>query len=116
MGHGIPDLRAAFKILAESGAGHWEEDAAPDALLLFPNPTSSGTVRWIYSGNETPSGWCIYDMNGREIAAGHAAQWTTWNGHHQGWFSLDKLGAGHYLVQLLAANKVLITEPLVVHQ
>jgi hypothetical protein len=55
-------------------------------------------------------------MNGREIAAGHAAQWTTWNGHHQGWFSLDKLGAGHYLVQLLAANKVLITKPLVVHQ
>jgi hypothetical protein len=55
-------------------------------------------------------------MSGREIAAGLAAQWTTWNGHHQGWFSLDKLGAGHYFVQLLAANKVLITEPLVVHQ
>lgn len=116
MGHGIPDLRAAFNILAESGAGLWEEDAAPDELLLFPNPTSSGTVRWIYSGNETPSGWCIYDMSGREIAAGRAAQWTTWNGHHQGWFSLDQLGAGHYLVQLLAADKVLITEPLVVHQ
>jgi hypothetical protein len=116
MGFGIPDMRAAFKILDNEGAGHWDENAADDALLLFPNPSTDGTIRWIYSGTKTPDAWRIWNASGQLMAEGHLPEWTTPNGQHQGWVSNTPQQTGIYLFQLIADNRVLTARSWMINQ
>ncbi|MBT6164002.1 MAG: S8 family serine peptidase [Crocinitomicaceae bacterium] len=116
MGNGIPDMRKAFKILDDNGAGQWEENAHEKQLLLFPNPSRDGTIRWIYTGKEAPDLWRIRNARGQLTAEGSLPEWTTWNGHHQGWVSTTQDQAGIYFFQLLTGNRLLTTEPLMINQ
>ena len=116
MGFGIPDMRSAFNILDNDGAGHWDENSADDELLLFPNPSTDGTVRWIYSGIEAPDAWRVWNSRGQLMTEGHLPEWTTPDGHHQGWISDVPSGSGIYLIQLIAEGRVLTTHSWIINQ
>ena len=116
MGFGIPDLRIAYKILDETGAAEWEEMSEDIELLLFPNPCTEGTIRWIYSGLKTPDTWRMWNANGGLFAEGKVPTWNTWNGHHQGWVSNLKTTSGSYIFQLSAGNEVLCSQSLLLIQ
>jgi subtilisin family serine protease len=116
MGFGIPDMRVAFRILDNSGVAHWEEQDENQELLLFPNPTSDGTIRWVYQGSVTPQFWRLWDTHGKLVIEGAIPEWTTWNGGFQGWVQHLQAPAGIYQFQLIGDNKPLTSSALIVGQ
>ena len=79
MGYGIPDFRKAFELLDEAGAATWAA-AEPSDVLVFPNPSSDGIVRWLYNGDEIPVTWQIFDAGGHLVQEGHVPTWSTAEG------------------------------------
>lgn len=116
MGFGIPNMRVAFRILDNSGVAHWEEQDENQELLLFPNPTSDGTIRWVYQGRVTPQFWRLWDTHGKLVVEGAIPEWTTWNGGFQGWVQHLQAPAGIYQFQLIGGNKPLTSCALMVGQ
>lgn len=108
MGHGIPDFRKAFELLDESGAATWEPSDIEDHLL-FPNPCHDGTIRWLYTGLDTPVRWQLLDMRNQLLDEGNAPVWPTEDGHYQGAIDLPSgLSNGTYVFNLFGSNSSLI--------
>ncbi len=108
MGHGIPDFQKAFEWLDENGAATWGTAGAED-FLLFPNPCSGGTIRWMYKGQQTPMKWQLLDMRNQLVDEGDAPVWPTDEGHFQGAVDLPlSLKNGTYVFNLFGSNNSLI--------
>ena len=104
MGYGIPDFRKAFELLDEAGAATWAA-AEPSDVLVFPNPSSDGIVRWLYSGDEIPVTWQIFDAGGHLVQEGHVPTWSTAEGIFQGSTRVDDSAPnGTYILQLVGTE------------
>jgi hypothetical protein len=100
MGFGIPDFRKAFELLDEAGAATWNAEE-PSDVLVFPNPSSDGIVRWLYSGDEIPVTWQLFDAGGHLVQEGHIPTWSTAEGIFQGSTRVDDSAPnGTYILQL----------------
>ena len=111
MGNGIPDFRRAFELLNDAGAASWDAQASSESLI-FPNPSSDGTLRWIYQGTEIPSTWQLLDARGHLLEAGRVTRWSTAEGHLQGYIQVDETSPnGTYIFQLTGTDAVLISKP-----
>lgn len=107
MGYGIPDFRKAFELLDEAGAATWNAEE-PSDVLVFPNPSSDGIVRWLYSGDKIPVTWQLFDASGRLVQEGHAPTWSTAEGFFQGSARVDDSAPnGTYILQLKGADALL---------
>ena len=103
MGHGIPDMRIAFAALDVNGSATWQ--SSENALLLFPNPATSGVLRWLSKTPLVPDQWRLFGLSGQVKAEGAINDWSTDQGERQGWVDLGKqIPAGHYIFQLLQAG------------
>jgi hypothetical protein len=104
MGYGIPDFRKAFELLDEAGAATWDGEE-PSDVLVFPNPSSDGIVRWLYSGDEIPMTWQLFDAGGHLVQEGHVPRWSTAEGIFQGSTRLDDSAPnGTYILQLTGTD------------
>lgn len=87
MGHGIPDFKRAFELLAPQGAATMELSTGP--LLIFPNPSADGVVRWQWhaehSETSAPNRWVLYSLDGKQVDSGYAPLWSDEPGMYQGW-------------------------------
>jgi serine protease AprX len=103
MGYGIPNFQRAFELLDTGGAADWS--GSKESLLIFPNPSEAGIIRWQYQSDNhnahAPNGWKLFDMRGRAVLEGNLHQWTTFDGIYQGWIDVSApLRTGQYLFQL----------------
>ena len=104
MGYGIPDFRKAFELLDEAGAATWNVED-PSDVLVFPNPSSDGIVRWLYSGDEIPVTWQLFDAGGHLVQEGHVPTWSTAEGMFQGSTRVDDSAPnGTYILQLTGTD------------
>ncbi len=104
MGYGIPDFRIAFELLDEAGAATWNAEEPSDALV-FPNPSSDGIVRWLYSGEEIPVTWQLFDAGGHLVQEGLVPAWSTAEGIFQGSTRVDDSAPnGTYILQLTGTD------------
>ena len=104
MGYGIPDFRKAFELLDEAGAATWNAEE-PSDVLVFPNPSSDGIVRWLYSGDEIPVTWQLFDAGGHLVQEGHVPTWSTAEGIFQGSTRVDDSAPnGTYILQLTGTD------------
>ena len=113
MGYGIPDFRKAFELLDEAGAATWNAEE-PSDVLVFPNPISDGIVRWLYSGDEIPVTWQLFDAGGHLVQEGHIPTWSTAEGIFQGSTRVnDSAPNGTYILQLTGTDAPLASRRLV---
>jgi len=104
MGYGIPDFRKAFELLDEAGAATWNAEE-PSDVLVFPNPSSDGIVRWLYSGDKIPVTWQLFDAGGHLVQEGHIPAWSTAEGIFQGSTRVDDSAPnGTYILQLTGTD------------
>lgn len=104
MGYGIPDFRKAFELLDEAGAATWNAEE-PSDVLVFPNPSGDGIVRWLYSGDEIPVTWQLFDAGGHLVQEGHIPTWSTAEGIFQGSTRVnDSAPNGTYILQLTGTD------------
>jgi subtilisin family serine protease len=100
MGYGIPDFRKAFELLDEAGAATWASEESSD-VLIFPNPSSEGILRWLYRGDEIPVTWQLFEAGGRLVQEGNVPVWSTAEGILQGSIRVDDSSPnGTYILQL----------------
>ena len=100
MGYGVPDFSKAFELLDEAGAATWATEESSD-VLIFPNPSSDGILRWLYSGAEVPVTWQLFNAGGRLVQEGYIPVWSTADGILQGSTRIDDSSPnGTYILQL----------------
>jgi len=110
MGHGIPDMRIAFSALDAGGAATWKGSA--NSMVLFPNPSSSGVVRWLANALDVPDHWKLYTLQGQLYAEGTITEWKTSEGQRQGWIDLgNHMTSGQYIFQLLQEGTPIAATP-----
>ena len=77
--------------------------------LIFPNPSSDGTLRWLYKGDEPPTAWQLFDAAGHLLDEGNVPAWSIAEGHFQGHTRIaDSSPNGTYIFQLTGSDGVLI--------
>ena len=109
MGYGIPNFRKAFELLNNTGAATWEPEGASEPLI-FPNPSNDGTLRWLYSGNDTLSTWQLFDLSGHLLEEGLVPSWPTAEGYLQGHIQVDEMSPnGVYIFQLVGKDAVVVS-------
>ncbi|MGY8941593.1 MAG: S8 family peptidase [Flavobacteriales bacterium] len=103
LGHGIPDMRWAFALLANAGAANWSSMGPENSdLLLFPNPSKSSIIRWQFEGQGKPNRWMLWNEHGQLVGSESIAEWQTADGKFQGWAVAPRhLKSGTYVFQLL---------------
>ena len=81
--------------------------SSPEALI-FPNPSSDGTLRWLYKETSLQR-LAVFDAAGHLLDEGNVPAWSIAEGHFQGHTRIaDSSPNGTYIFQLTGSYGVLI--------